>query len=182
MSYFYHMLGFSSKEEGEKKEEDFEGTKEGEREKEKEKEKKMTEEEIFMSQLELKYQIYGKRFVLERNINSILLVISNKPRLYSTDKKKQFSLFHYELVHYYHLYLIIHKEFEYIKNDFYFRKKFIHLQNKNNYVFNYIQDKYQRFSVEYVEEMKEVPELLDLKNNIIRLVYEVMLKLVGGRP
>ena len=178
MSYFYHMLGFSSKEEGEKKEGDFEGAKE----REEMTEEKMTEEEIFMSQLELKYQIYGKRFVLERNINSILLIISNKPRLYSTDKKKQFSLFHYELVHYYRLYLIIHKEFEYIKNDFYFRKKFIYLQNKNNYVFNYIQDKYQRFSVEYVEEMKEVPELLDLKNNIIRLVYEVMLKLVGGRP
>jgi hypothetical protein len=27
------------------------------------------------------------------------------------------------------------------------------------------------------EEMKNVSELLDLKNNVIRLVYEVMLKL-----
>jgi hypothetical protein len=27
------------------------------------------------------------------------------------------------------------------------------------------------------EEMKNVPELLDLKNNVIRLVYEVILKL-----
>ena len=172
MDYFYKMLYLFSKEQKEK-------------EKEKEKEQKITEEEIFFSQLELKYQIYGKRFVLERNINSILLIISNKPRLYSTDKKKQISLFHYELINYYHLYLIIHKEFEFIKNDFYFRKKFVYLQSKNNYVFNYVQDKYQRFSVEYVEEMKNVPELLDLKNNIIRLVYEVMLKLrepTGGRP
>ena len=114
---------------------------------------------------------------MERNINSILLIISNKPRLYSLDKKKQVSLFHYELTKYYHLYLMIHKEFEFIKNEFYFRKKFVYLQSKNNYVFNYVQDKYQRFTVEYVEEIKNVPELFDLKNNIIRLVYEVMLKL-----
>ena len=163
MFYFYKMLYLFSKEKEQKEE--------------KEKEQKISQEEIFFSHLELKYNIYGKRFVLERNINSILKIISNKPGLYSINKKKHISLFHYELTNYYQLYLIIHKEFEFIKNEFCFRKKFLYLQSKNNYVFNYIQDKYQRFSVEYVEEMKNVPELLDLKNNVIRLVYEVMLKL-----
>ena len=165
MAYFYKMLYEKENMYEEKKEQNMC------------EEKKMTDEEIFFSHLELKYNIYGKRFVLERNINSILKIISNKPGLYSINKKKHISLFHYELTNYYQLYLIIHKEFEFIKNEFCFHKKFIYLKSKNNYVFNYIQDKYQRFSVEYVEEMKNVPELLDLKNNVIRLVYEVMLKL-----
>ena len=169
MAYFYKMLSLYEKKEenmyDEKKEENMYD------------EKKMTDEEIFFSHLELKYNIYGKIITLDKNISSILKIISNKPRLYSTDKKKHISLFHYELTNYYQLYLIIHKEFEFIKNEFCFRKKFVYLKNKNNYVFNYIQDKYHLFSIDYLEEMKNVPELLDLKNNVIRLVYEVMLKL-----
>ena len=172
MAYFYKML-YKKEKEKEKEKNMYEEKKEQNMCEE----KKMTDEEIFFSHLELKYNIYGKIIILDHYISSILKIISNKPRLYSTNQKKHISLFHYELTNYYQLYLIIHKEFEFIKNEFCFRKKFIYLKSKNNYVFNYIQDKYQRFSVEYVEEMKNVPELLDLKNNVIRLVYEVMLKL-----
>lgn len=164
MTYFYKMLGLYKKEEREKKYISDE-------------QPKISDEEIFISNLELKYKIYGKIITLDKNITSILSIISNKHRLYSTNQKKYITLFHYELTNYYQLYLIIHKEFEFIKNEFCFRKKFVYLQNKNTYVFNYIQDKYQRFSIDYPEEMKNVPELLDLKNNVIRLVYEVMLKL-----
>lgn len=164
MTYFYKMLGLYKKEEREKKYISVE-------------QPKISDEEIFFSHLELKYNIYGKIITLDKNITSILSIISNKPRLYSTNQKKHITLFHYELTNYYQLYLIIHKEFEFIKNEYYFRKKFVYLQNKNTYVFNYIQDKYERFSIDYPEEMKNVPELLDLKNNVIRLVYEVMVKL-----
>ena len=172
MFYFYKMLYLFSKEKEQKEQKE---------QKEKEQkiydEQKISQEEIFFSHLELKYNIYGKVITLEHYISSILKIISNKPRLYSINKKKHISLFHYELTNYYQLYLIIHKEFEFIKNEFCFRKKFVYLKSKNNYVFNYIQDKYHLFTIDYIEEMKNVPELLDLKNNVIRLVYEVMLKL-----
>ena len=101
MAYFYKML-YEKEKEKEKKEQNIC------------EEKKMTDEEIFFSHLELKYNIYGKVIILHHYISSILKIISNKPRLYSINKKKHISLFHYELTNYYQLYLIIHKEFEFI--------------------------------------------------------------------
>ena len=81
MAYFYKMLYEKENMYEEKKEQNMC------------EEKKMTDEEIFFSHLELKYNIYGKRFVLERNINSILKIISNKPGLYSINKKKTYLSF-----------------------------------------------------------------------------------------
>lgn len=165
MAYFYNMLDTCLREENEY----YVNKKEYE-----EKEEKEKYDQDFINQLELSYQIYGKRFTLDRKINYFLRIVSNKPNLYSTDKKKYIFLFHYELKCYYHLYSMIYKEFDFIKNEFYFRQKYIYLQKKNKYVFKYIQCKYQLFTM---EEMMDVPELFDLKNKVIYLVDEVGQKL-----
>jgi hypothetical protein len=69
---------------------------------------------------------------------------------------------------------MIYKEFDFIKNEFYFRQKYMYLKKRNNYVFKYIQYKYELFTM---EEMMDVPELFDLKNKVIYLVEEVSQKL-----
>lgn len=140
-------------------------------------EKEEEYDQDFINQLELSYQIYGKRFTLDRKINYFLRIVSNKPKLYSTDKKKYIFLFHYELKCYYHLYSMIYKEFDFIKNEFYFRQKYMYLQKKNKYVFKYIQCKYELFTMDYIQEMMDVPELFDLKNKVIYLLVEVSKKL-----
>jgi len=75
MAYFYNMLDTCLREEKDDKN------------KYEEKEEKEKYDQDFINQLELSYQIYGKRFTLDRKINYFLRIVSNKPKLYSTDKK-----------------------------------------------------------------------------------------------
>lgn len=174
MSYFCKMLDSCLKEERDKKEYEENKKENDKKEYENEERKKEKYDQTFINELELSYQIYGKRFTLDRKINYFLRIISNKPKLYSTNKKKYIFLFHYELKCYYHLYSMIYKEFDFIKNEFYFRQKYMYLKKRNNYVFKYIQYKYERFTI---EEMLDVAELFDLKNKVIYLLEEVSQKL-----